>query len=78
MVNDPLFFFGIGVALAGCGSIGTTFNACREVLTIPRGPGAMSATALLAAVIFMLLVGCGIVAGGLWVALAVAGGALHG
>lgn len=77
MLNDPLFFFGIGVALVGCGSIGTTINACREILAIPRIPGAMSASALLAGMIFILLVGCGIVAGGLWVALAVAGGA-HG
>jgi hypothetical protein len=72
---DPLFVFGIGVALVGCGSIGTTLNACREILAIPRVPGAMSGTTLLAAMIFILLVGCGIVAGGLWVALAVAGGA---
>ncbi len=74
-MSDPLFVFGIGVALVGCGSIGTTLNACREILTIPRVPGAMSGTTLLAAMIFILLVGCGIVAGGLWVALAVAGGA---
>ncbi|KQN06925.1 hypothetical protein [Sphingomonas sp. Leaf25] len=72
---DPLFFFGIGVALAGCGSIGTTLAACREILTIPRGPGALGTSALLAAMLFILLVGCGIVAGGLWVAIAVAGGA---
>lgn len=77
MVNDPLFFFGIGVALVGCGSIGTTVNACREILAISRAPGAMSVSPLLMAMLFILLVGCGIVAGGLWVALAVAGGA-HG
>lgn len=74
---DPLFVFGIGVALTGCGSIGTTLNACREIIAIPRGPDALSASALLAATFFILLVGCGIVAGGLWVAFAVAGGA-HG
>lgn len=74
---DPLFLFGIGVALAGCGSIGTTLNAYREILAIPRGPDALSASALLAAMLFILMVGLGIVAGGLWVALAVAGGA-HG
>lgn len=77
MVNDPLFFFGIGVALVGCGSVGTTVSACREILTIPRGPRSISTSALLAAMIFILLAGCGIVAVGLWVTLTVAGGA-HG
>lgn len=78
MVNDPLFFFGMGVALVGCGSIGTTINACREILAIPRGGSATSPALLLSAMLFILLVGCGIVAGGLWVAVAVAGGAVHG
>jgi len=74
---DPLFVFGIGTALVGCGAIGTTFNACREILGIPRGPAAIAASSLLAAMLFILLVDVGIVAGGLWIALAVAGG-VHG
>lgn len=74
---DPLSVFGIGVALVGCGAVGTTLEACRSILTIPRGPEAISAPTLLVAMVFILLVDIGIVAGGLWVAVAVAGGA-HG
>lgn len=76
-MTDPLLAFGIGVALVGCGAIGTSIEACRSILSIPRGPGAIAASTLLAAMAFILLVDIGIVAGGLWVALAVAGGA-HG
>ncbi len=74
---DPLFAVGIGVALVGCGAIGTSIEACRSILAIPRRPGAIAASTLLVAATFILLVDVGIVAGGLWVAIAVAGGA-HG
>lgn len=77
MLTDPLFTFGIGVALVGCGAIGTTLEACRSIFAIPRGPEAIAVTTLLVAMLFILLVDVGIIAGGLWVALAVAGGA-HG
>ncbi|WP_294216302.1 hypothetical protein [uncultured Sphingomonas sp.] len=77
MLTDPLFAFGIGVALVGCGAVGTTLEACRSILAIPRGPEAISAPTLLVAMLVILLVDIGIVAGGLWVAVAVAGGA-HG
>lgn len=74
---DPLAIFGIGTALVGCGATGTTWQACREILAIPRVHGSMVGTSLLGAMIFILLVDLGIVAAGLWVAFAVAGGA-HG
>lgn len=74
---DPLAVFGVGTALVGCGATGTTWQACREILAIPRIPGSIAGASLLGAMIFILLVDLGIVAGGLWVAVAVAGGA-HG
>ncbi|GAA0671745.1 hypothetical protein FHT00_001845 [Sphingomonas insulae] len=74
---DPLFVFGIGTALVGCGATGTTWQACREILAIPDVPGSIARTSLLGAMIFILVVDLGIVAGGLWVAIAIAGGA-HG
>ncbi|WP_294284348.1 hypothetical protein [uncultured Sphingomonas sp.] len=74
-VTDPLFLFGIGVALVGCGAVGTTLEACRSMLAIPRGPDAITGPTPLLAMLFILLVDIGIIAGGLWVAVAVAGGA---
>ena len=72
---DPLCLFGIGTALAGCGGVGTTWRACRVVLSIPRVRGTVSGSGLLCAMTFMMLINIGIVVAGLWVAFAVAGGA---
>lgn len=74
---DPLFVFGIGVALVGCGAIGTALNGCREVLSLPHGDGAVGDLPLLGAMLFILMIDVGILAAGLWVAFAIAGGA-HG
>jgi hypothetical protein len=74
---DPLFAFGMGVALVGCGAIGTALNACKEVLSLSRVDGAIDYLPLLGAMLFILLIDIGILAAGLWIAVAIAGGA-HG
>jgi hypothetical protein len=74
---DPLCLFGMGTALAGFGGLGTTWRACREVLSIPRMHSTIGGSGLLCAMGFMMLVNIGIVVAGLWVAFAVAGG-VHG
>jgi hypothetical protein len=57
--------------------VGTTCSACREILAVPRIQGSAAGASVLGAMLFILLVNLGIVAGRFWVALAVAGGA-HG
>lgn len=72
---DPLLLFGVGTALVGCGAFGTTIAAIREILSVPTSVESIGVSPLLAAIGFIILVDVGIVTGGLWVAIAVAGGA---
>jgi hypothetical protein len=74
---DPLFAFGIGVALVGCGAVGAALNACREISSLPRNDGTIADLPLLGAMLFILLIDVGILGAGLWIAFAIAGGA-HG
>lgn len=77
MTIDPLFVFGIFTALVGCGAMGITAGACREMSALSRTDGYAATSTLLGTLLFILLTNAGIVAGGLWVAFVVAGGA-HG
>lgn len=74
---NPLFLFGIGVALAGCGAVGTILNSCREILIVGEQPRRFSISAAQAVVVLLLIVDFSIVGSGLWVAFAAAGG-VHG